>query len=74
MTFTEEDKKIMATLNSFEVDWYKKIRETGLSSEEAQLLALMKASVERDKHLIKCIKEAPSWGDIKMLVASRFKK
>lgn len=74
MEFTDEDKKIIARLNSFEAVYYKQLRDAGMSCEDAEFLVHMKTDIERDKSAVECVQEGLSWDNVKQFVSSKFRK
>lgn len=74
MQYTDEDLKIISTLNSQEEAYYKKLREAGMSCEDAKLFVSLKTTIQRDQSTIECLQEGVSWDGIKQFVASKFKK
>lgn len=74
MNYTEEDKKIMACLDKLEAEWYLKLRESGMSSEDAQLLARFKVEMERERGLVECVQEGNTWDSVKSFISAKFKK
>lgn len=64
----------MASLDTLEAEWYLKLRESGMSREDAQLFARFKEEMERERGLVECVQEGSTWDSVKSFISAKFKK